>query len=429
MQFYINLKCLLGENRERVFCEGNLDLEMNKKHCILCILCMFVGVMLCACQRTAIEKEPVPEKMEPQSGWPETELSGSETPFLNEYNQIFVKMQGGRAALVYLDDDSIPELLILKDGEYQMYFFDGSAAKRIPMPDEGIKAEAYGTRYAIESMEGSELTFYWFEYVPRKGLVRIHGGDDEKRRDYYLAYENGTLNIELEADDEGYTWNTYDAEGEIANEEFSDRLAKLGYDGLICCAYLYGDVKTAYENMGRMPDTRKVVEDFVSGKADAVEYVENKCEVPEQGFARRRFEEISEELTAGEPWWEGVEYVDFDNDGEDELIMHGYAGARLYFDVVGDTVYKVLKTVSTTDVSYVAEMGGKKVVVRTDLTHGGRQYYRVMTYDGCGCLTDWFVLSVWYEGTDYGAEDRYEYRGRTISMEEFEAIRDSVRGS
>lgn len=371
---------------------------MNKKHCILYMLCMLAAAMLCACQRTT---------------------------FLDEYKQVFAGMQGGKAALVYLDDDSVPELLILKNGEYQMYFFDGSEAKRILPPNE-IKVNAYGTRYAVEGTEGSELTFYWFEYVPRKGLVRIHDGEGENRRDYYLSYEDGMLNVELEADDEGYTWNTYDAEGEITNEEFSNRLVKLGYDSLICCAYLYEDVKAAYENRGRTADTRKALEDFVSGKADAVEFVESICEAPKQGFAGKSYEEINEEVTAGEPWWEGMEYADFDNDGEDELIIHGYAGARLYFDVVGDTVYKVLETGSAANVSYVAEMDGKRVVVRTDLTHGGRKCYWVMTYDGCGCLTDWFELSVRYEGEDYGAEDRYEYRDRTISMEEFEAIRDSI---
>lgn len=306
-----------------------------------------------------------------------------------------------------------------------MYFFDGSGAKRIPLPEAGMKAHAYGKRYSIESTE-EEPTFYWFEYVPLKGLVRIHGGEAEKRRDYYLSYEDGILSVELETDDEGYTWNTYDAEGTIPNEEFSDRLMKKGYDSLICCAYLYGDVETAYENIGRIPDTRKALEDFTDGKKDAAEYVESRCEAPEQGFAERSFADINEEITAGEPWWEGMEYTDFDNDGEDELIMYGYAGARLYFDVVGDTVYKVLETVSTTDVSYVAETEGKRVVVRTDLTHRGRQYYRVMTYDGCCCLTDWFTLSVDYEGEDYGSGDRFAYRNRAISMEEFETIRDSL---
>lgn len=48
------------------------------------------------------------------------------------------------------------------------------------------------------------------------------------------------------------------------------------------------------------------------------------------------------------------------------------------------------------------------MVVRTDLTYGGRQYYRVMTYDGCGSLTDWFRLCAEYEGAEYGAGDRLQ---------------------
>lgn len=383
---------------------------MNKRYCVLC---MFMCALLCACRGGSSEQESVHGETE-QSGWTE------------EYNQVLAEKDGGRAALLYLDDDYVPELLILEDGEYQLYFFDGSGAKRIAMPEAGMKASAYGTRYTIESPEDEELVFFWFEYVPLKGLLRIHGGDHEGRRDYYLIYEDGMLNLDMKTDDEGYTWNTYDAEGAITNEEFSDRLEKRGYDSLICCAYLYEDVETAYENIGRIPDTRKILEDFAGGKTDAAEYVESRCEVPEQGFARKSFADINEELTAGEPWWEGVEYADFDNDGEEELIMHGYAGARLYLDVVGDTVYKVLKTNSQTDVSYVAEREGKRVVTKTDLTHGGRQYYRVMTYDACCCLTDWFTLCADYEGESYGAGDRFAYRNRAISMEEFENIRDSL---
>lgn len=396
---------------------------MNKNHWILG---MFVCIFLCACQGKISENGSAPEQAE-EGGWRETGSADSDTVFLEKYGQVIAKTTGGRAALLYLDDDSVPELLVLKDGEYGLYFFDGSEAKRIPLPDGGMKANAYGTRYAIESTEKEEQTFFRFEYAPRKGLVRIHGGDPGKRRDYYLSYADGMLSAELETDDEGHTWNTRDKEGEITNEEFSDRLAKMGYDSLICCAYLYEDVETAYKNMDRVPDTRKVLEEFVSGKTDAAEYVESRCEVPEEGFAGKSFAAFSEEMTAGEPWWEGLEYVDFDNDGEDELILHGYAGARLYFDVVGDTVYKVLKTVSTTDVSYAAELDGRRVVARTDLTHGGRQYYWVMTYDSCGCLTDWFRLCADYEGADYGSGDRFEYRDRAISMEEFETIRDSIR--
>lgn len=390
---------------------------------VLAVICLFViGISACSSKGSESGTKGADSESGTEGG---VQSEAVVTTFLDEYEQLFSGAQGGRTALVYLDDDSVPELLILKDGEYQMFFFDGSESRKISLPNE-VKANAYGTRYAVEGGEDGEIIFYWFEYVPRKGLVRIHGGENGKRRDHYLSYEAGVLNIELEADDEDYTWNTYDAKGKITNEEFSNRLAKLGYDSLICCTYLYEDVKTAYENIGRIPNAHKALEDFASGKADAVEFVEKICEAPEQGFAGRNFAEINEELTAGESWWEGAEHVDFDNDGKDELILHGYAGARLYFDAVGDMVYKVLKTGSTTDVSYVAEMDGKRVVVRTDLTHAGRQYYWVMTYDGCGCLTDWFELSAEYEEAVYGAGGRYEYRDHAISGKEFEAIRDSI---
>lgn len=44
---------------------------MNKKHCILCMFCVLVGAVLCACQGRSPEQESAPEKTE-QSGWLET---------------------------------------------------------------------------------------------------------------------------------------------------------------------------------------------------------------------------------------------------------------------------------------------------------------------------------------------------------------------
>ena len=133
----------------------------------------------------------------------------------------------------------------------------------------------------------------------------------------------------------------------------------------------------------------------------------NKC--------RRRFKHSQEE-----------EYIDFDNDGEDELIMHGYAGACLFFDVIGDTVYKVLRTGGTADVAYVTVFKEKRVVARTDLTHGGRLSYRIMEFDPCGCLIDWFHLYADFEGARYSEEDKFTYRNHEISMEEFEEIMNSI---
>lgn len=78
-----------------------------------------------------------------------------------------------------------------------------------------------------------------------------------------------------------------------------------------------------------------------------------------------------------------------------------------FFDVIGNTVYKAIKTFTTTDVAFGAEIEGKKVIARTDLTHGGREYYRVMQYDAYGCLVDWFRLSASYEGSSYSSEDTF----------------------
>ena len=195
---------------------------------------------------------------------------------------------------------------------------------------------------------------------------------------------------------------------------------------MIPCGFLYETIEDAYKNIGASTDTKKVLEDFVSGKTNAVNYVEEISDIPEDSFVMRSFEDFYNDITSGEEYWGEIEYIDFDNDGEEELIIHGYCDAYLLFDVIGDTVYRLFETSSTTDVGSIVEMEGKKVIARTDLTHVGRQYYRIITYDSCCCIIDWFTLSANFEGNNYSVEDEFHYRGRKISMEEFEAVRDKI---
>lgn len=412
---------------------------MNKKICFLCI-CL-LSLCICACNGTVSEKESASQEIEqntlqedkwiePNTNDNENEAADSkiledEMAFLDEYNDLILEEGAKRSALIYLDEDAIPELLYLKSGEYNLYSFDGSEIRKIDMPAEEIKANTYGSKHDFE--DSDQLTFYWFEYVPYKGLIRVHGGDDEERHDYYLKYENGSFVMDLETKSMDYTWYTYDAEQEIANEDFLSRLSDLGYDKLIPCAFLFESVAEAYENIGKTSNTREVLENFVSGNSDAVYYVEAVKDIPEESFVMRSYEDFYEDITAGEDVWGSTEYVDFDNDGEEELILHGYGGACFFFDVIGNTVYEVIKTFTTTDVAFAAEIEGKKVIARTDLTHGGREYYRIMQYDACGCLVDWFQLSASYEGgSSYSSEDTFKYREREITMEEFETMANSI---
>jgi len=359
---------------------------------------------------------------------PDYEVSEEEMEFLKLYHGLCIKEDVKRVALIYLDEDTIPELLLLKDGEYRLYSFDGDDVKEIVMPNTEIKANAYGPRHVFEDSE--DLTFYWFEYVPYQGLIRVHGGDEEERHDYYLRYTESLFQKELEAKNIKYTWHTYNAEKEIENEDFMQRLANLGYDQLIPCGNLYENIYDAYKNIDAKTDAREVLDDFVNGKIDALDHVEEICDIPEDGFVMESYEEYYEYITAEESEiWGSLEYIDFDNDGEDELVIHGYAGARLFFDVIGDMVYKVLETGGTTDMASVAEIEEEKVISRVDFLYVGRKFYRIMKYDSCCCLVDWFRLSASFEGSTYSEDDTFMYREKEISMEEFEERRSVILSS
>ena len=389
---------------------------------LIFLLCIYICLNLCGCQRTVPENDLVLAETEQNA--PEEKAT-----FLDSYAELVVAEEVKRVSLIYLDEDDIPELLALKDGEYYLYSFDGSGVRAIAMPAIEIKANAYGQQHNFDWSD--EMTFYWFEYVPYQGLIRVHSGADEEREDYYLRYANGLLSTELEVkSDNSNTWYTYDAEKEISNEEFLSQLSALGYDKLIPCGYLYENVADAYENIGTVSDTRKVLDDFVNGKMDALDYVDGISDIPEDSFVMKSYAEYFDEMTGGDELWiEEIktEYVDFDNDGEDELMIRGYVGSRLYFDVVGDTVYKVLNTYFTTDSSYVAGLDGKRVIARTDLSHGGRKVYRIMELDACCCVVDWWELHASYEGERYTEEDEFTYRDREITMEEFEEIVSSIQ--
>lgn len=382
-------------------------------------LCVIFCVDLCACQRFAPEP---PEVSGRESIF--QELSQESMDFLEAYHHFCEQENASQIALIYLDEDNVPELLIRREREYELYFWDGSLVVPISMPDGEIRANTSGPGYDFWYQKKVP---YWFEYAPRQGLVRVHGGDEEGRADFYLRYADGALSEELEVYCDGF-WNTYEGDREIANEEFRDRLTELGYDGLIPCGYLYDGVAAAYENMDAESDSSKLLEDFVNGKVEALCYGSHGMGTPtEEEFYLRNYEEIYEYFTCGEPWWGSLFYVDFDNDGEDELMLTGYTNSHMFFDVIGDTVYEVLVTGSTTDNGYVAEMNGRRVIERTDLLHSGRQLYRVQEYDACGCVIDEFRLTAYFEGDRYAEGDEFEYRGRAITMEEFEEIKRSIQ--
>lgn len=345
--------------------------------------------------------------------------------FIEIYSDFAVQNNMKAVALIYLDADDVPELLSLENNEYRVYTLDKAEVKEINISEKQIVAKAYGKKHDFEDVE--RLTFFWFEYVPYKGLIRVHESDEQGRSDYYLTYRDGLFETELIASSSEYVWRTTDGKKEISNEEFLEQLSVVGYDDLVPCEYLYSGIEEAYENITATSDNYKILDDFISGRKEALYYVKAGYDIVADGFVMRSYEDFYEEITEGEDVWGSVEYIDFDNDGEVELIMHGYAGARLFFDVIGDTVYYLLQTGGTIDNAYVGKFADRDVIVRADYLYSGRNYYRILTYDACGCVIDNFKLSASYEGKDYTEDDKFEYREHEISLDEFETLVNSIQ--
>lgn len=58
--------------------------------------------------------------------------------FLDGYNDFALEGGTKRSALIYLDEDDILELLYLKNGEYNLYSYDGPEIRKIDMSAEEV---------------------------------------------------------------------------------------------------------------------------------------------------------------------------------------------------------------------------------------------------------------------------------------------------
>lgn len=74
-------------------------------------------------------------------------------------------------ALIYLDEDSIPELLVIKNGSYRLYTFDGAQAAAIDMSDLEIRAKAYTLRHKV--------------FYPQLGVKTLLDGGRRRTKNLY----------------------------------------------------------------------------------------------------------------------------------------------------------------------------------------------------------------------------------------------------
>ncbi len=122
------------------------------------------------------------------------------------------------------------------------------------------------------------------------------------------------------------------------------------------------------------------------------------------------------------------EYTQLDNDEDDELVIEGPYGGE-YLDARDGTVYVMACGQGTAIVLSYAEYDGRKWLVYSDTTHGGRTCYTFFRVDDTGAVVEEFTLNKFY--WDYpqepdGPNTVYEYNDEPISKEEYNAILEQI---
>ncbi len=162
--------------------------------------------------------------------------------------------------------------------------------------------------------------------------------------------------------------------------------------------------------------TRKIFDDFVSGKIKATIFDEE--------------ESYSDLTTYGEI--EETEYKDVDNDGEEEFLIYSFTQFYpvLALDVENGKIKDLCSGNGTAEMLSFHDVDGVVLACFSDTGHVGRQYYRFVQYKGPN-IVDEFELSAEYwesERDEYDENSDFTFKGQKITMQEFEKLRKKYTG-
>lgn len=120
------------------------------------------------------------------------------------------------------------------------------------------------------------------------------------------------------------------------------------------------------------------------------------------------------------------ERLDLDNDGENELILNGPYGG-IYLDVRNNQVFIFAAGDGTVmELSYVY-FENAYWIIYSDVTHQGREMRLFKKFNGGDMVVDSFDLNAEYWNQDwYDENSQFTYKGQSITMEQYEAILQSI---
>lgn len=359
------------------------------------------------------------------------------------YQEKLDKEEIEKVAMLYLDEDAIPEMLYISDNNYEVWTYAEGKVKQVDLSGRNrawanASWSDYEEKYNWDTDEYESVDtqgIEYFEYIPKKNFIRLHNGvkpgkgaacsyidlNGEKPKEVLYTEEESHTDDSDEG--EWFTWTTYSDGKKVEQEEFEKQRIALGFDKLQVCNQYYGDVKTAYENIDKEIEKEKekeVYEQFLAGEIDAIVGLEEISKNGNIDYQTRSYSEYTswceeEEITK--------EYVDFDNDNQNELVLTLSGPSTIYFNVVGGELSEVFSADGTAESSYVLEMDGYQLLEYSDTMHMGRSFRNFKQYDACNCIVDDFSLSAEYwDSDDYDCDSSFSYRGESISVEEYVAL-------
>ncbi len=356
-----------------------------------------------------------------------------EDSYLDAYQAQVTADNGHNVALIDFDGDNTPDLIYTSGSSYKLYTYKDNAVSEISITPGNTRANFSGNLFynGEASPTQNRYEHFYFEYVPGAKLIRTHSADSTKN-DFYISFDESlTPALSLQTTWSG-SWTTY-VDGAVAeNDTFNKERISRGFDKLTRCEYYYDDVKTAYDNLSKKSSKTNILSDFVEGKIDAIDSITSvDTKNGTFSYSNTNYATYRSKYGASNTDTD-YDYIDFDNDGVNELIVNGDSYERLFFDTCGDDVYLLFSSGGTADQANITTLDSSNVIVRSDTGHQGRQTYVVSTYDSCGCLVDWYGLSAEYydnQNDRYDANSTFTYRDNKISMKDYMKLASALNGS
>lgn len=346
------------------------------------------------------------------------------TDYLLQYAETVKEYKPNRVAFIFFDGDDIPDLLMDTEGKYSLYTYAGGQPTKVLMNMQGDDADAWVQREEFD--DDPDIYYMPFDYIPYKCMTRVCFNYDYNvvYEDYdYDGYYQYTRNDSITTYNRYCDWApitelcnnnnlvymgwcAYYAGNETDNYTYQLKRLELGYNELVSCEYMYYSLAEAYLNIGREPEDAMTVFDRYINNGGMDQYM--------QHVSQFYYGDISEFFDRH------IDFTDFDDDGETEMVIKHYMGSTDYYEAIGDEAVCVMHAGSgTADATDLCSDGFRTLIFRGDVTHVGREVRYLAQLDRNGCIIDVTTLH-WLSNTgngEYRSDDQYSYDKVKITRE------------